>query len=79
MLRRCLDISLWPNIPELSSLSRPNNSLLSEHKVYSQDSFTSFAIFLPSAMLDSQVFSMISPLVHSEMGNLGAISIPSFS
>jgi hypothetical protein len=30
-------------------------------------------------MLDSQVFSMISPLVCSEMVNLGAIVIPSLA
>jgi hypothetical protein len=52
--------------------------LLSEQKTSSQDSFNSLAIFLPSTMFDSQVFSIISPLVFSEIDNPDAIDLPYF-
>jgi hypothetical protein len=71
-------MSIYPNTPKLFSLSRPNDSFLSEWKSSSQDSFTSLAIFLLSAMLDSQVFSIISTLVHSKMDKLEAIDTPTF-
>jgi hypothetical protein len=72
-------MEICPSTPNLYSLSRPNHSLLSESKSSSQNSFTSLAIFLLSAMLDSQVFSIISPMVCSETDNLEAIATPSFS
>jgi hypothetical protein len=71
-------MSICPNTPELSYLSRPNYSLLGEWKASSQNSFTSLAIFLLSAMLDSQVFSIISPLIFFKMDKLEAIATPSF-
>jgi hypothetical protein len=69
-------MEICPSTPNLYSLSRPNHSLLSESKSSSQNSFTSLAIFLLSSMLDSQVFSIISPMVFSEMDKLEAIATP---
>jgi hypothetical protein len=69
---------IYPSTPEIYYLSRPNDSLLSKWKSSLQKSLTSLAIFLLSTMLDSQAFSIISPLVYSEIDNLEFIATPSF-